>query len=791
MPSHREWTIYLAQDKHLDYNWCGTNTEIELRMVALMDYYLQQAQRKRGRWNLDCTLWLEVYRRHRGEQGAQALIDAIRDGYIGYAANRSVLLWGLLSTELAFRACYGARGIEQATGTPSKVALIMENTGLLWGAATVLTESGFPFLGRGIYTLRAESYNSRRESYPLFWWRAPNGKRILVHWDLYHETGSWGGYAEGAALLRAAGEKWDAFGVQTFGDRNTPEVYQKRREFIHRTVERHETYGDRYPISSILLLGTGHDNWTNTDDCWAFIEKFNQELNSTVRLVDARYEDFAEAAYQEIEANGLDVPTLEGSFGMCWEEWAAHLAGFTTDFREADRLLRLAEAAEASSRLRGEGNDEQRDLIQYAYRALLDFAEHDMGGCNRKLAAVSAGVRASAAVQSLDIARALSPSAGSTTPRVLDGTASQDSVFEWRSGRVSFDTEACAVSSIVDAQGWEWVPQGGTLFGEFVHTRYTSKSQRESVFPETLSSEPQAINRQFLCRQGTDGVEIQTGGARWGFKYATHWFFHATEPWIDVTYTLQDGWTEDAQTVQFCFPTNLSAPTYRYDTAGAILVAGSASEGGDDLPGANPDLFACQTFASAHDRQRGLILLTPDSYLLEFGPDAVRSPGHSTQGIPAQMTTMPMMNLTRNDRQFGQGGKRHWTFRYRLVLTPGAYDPIHPIVESQRFGTPPYLQVPGEVSYPLSELQVRFDAGPVTTFKTAEDDKRLILRLWNVTDSPALGSVSLPEGFSHIEICDGMERPKQAVQCKQSMAPFTVDARGILTLALCSEGPVG
>lgn len=24
----RQWTIYLAQDKHLDYNWCGSTTEI-------------------------------------------------------------------------------------------------------------------------------------------------------------------------------------------------------------------------------------------------------------------------------------------------------------------------------------------------------------------------------------------------------------------------------------------------------------------------------------------------------------------------------------------------------------------------------------------------------------------------------------------------------------------------------------------------------------------------------------------------------------------------------------------
>ena len=72
--SARNWTIYLAQDKHLDYNWCGSTTEVELRMVALTDYYLDLVERTDARWNLDGTIWLEVYRRHRGEEGAQRLL---------------------------------------------------------------------------------------------------------------------------------------------------------------------------------------------------------------------------------------------------------------------------------------------------------------------------------------------------------------------------------------------------------------------------------------------------------------------------------------------------------------------------------------------------------------------------------------------------------------------------------------------------------------------------------------------------------------------------------------------
>jgi len=115
----RQWTVYLAQDKHLDYNWCGSTTEVELRMTALLDYFLDAAERNQVCWNLDGTLWDEVYRRHRGQAGSARLHDAIRRDRIGYAGNYAVLLWGILDTETAIRACYGAIPIEKSTDGPA------------------------------------------------------------------------------------------------------------------------------------------------------------------------------------------------------------------------------------------------------------------------------------------------------------------------------------------------------------------------------------------------------------------------------------------------------------------------------------------------------------------------------------------------------------------------------------------------------------------------------------------------------------------------------------------------
>ena len=537
-----------------------------------------------------------------------------------------------------------------------------------------------------------------------------------------------------------------------------------------------------------MLLGTGHDGWIRTDSFSKFIERFNNESDGTIRLVDARYQDFFEAAEREIQEKELTIPSLEGSFGICWEEWAAHLAGLTQDFREAERLLRLAEADHALKAVSGKVDPRTTELLQHGFQQLLVFAEHDMGGISRRLAAMSAGVRASAAVQALDIGRSLAPIPTPAPSPPASAFSPEDLTFSWQNGEVTFDEKRCAVVSLVDRDGRELVPSGkGPAFGEFVHTRYRTRARSQAVFPEPLDSPGQLTVRDVACRRSADGVEIRAAFDRNGFRVISDWFFHTAHPWIDVTYRMEDGWTDDPQTVQSCFPLTLDNPTYRYDAPGAVLVAGPKADGGDDLPGANPELFAGLTFASATDGERGVILLTPDTLLLQFGADAVRAPGYQTSDIPAQITSLPMMNLTGNDRQFGQAGRRQWTYRYRVVLVDGNRDALGPFQEAQRFATPPFLQVPGHSpAVPdLSTLEIDFAGGPLLTFKLAEDRNRLILRFWNVSSRPARGSLKLPKGWPRAERCDALERPQEPLTVADGRANFAADARGISTVALC------
>ena len=141
---------------------------------------------------------------------------------------------------------------------------------------------------------------------------------------------------------------------------------------------------------------------------------------------------------------------------------------------------------------------------------------------------------------------------------------------------------------------------------------------------------------------------------------------------------------------------------------------------------------------------------------------------------------------TGNDWQFGQGGWNKWTFRYRIVLLDEKFDPVRVVQEAQQFATPPFLQAPGQspAVSGLEALDIDFSGGPLLAFKIAEDNRRLVLRFWNVLNRSIQGSLKLPSGWSQAEICDALERPMKPLDCAEDRIRFSAGPLEILTLAI-------
>ena len=88
----------------------------------------------------------------------------------------------------------------------------------------------------------------------------------------------------------------------------------------------------------------------------------------------------------------------------------------------------------------------------------------------------------------------------------------------------------------------------------------------------------------------------------------------------------------------------------------------------------------------------------------------------------------------------------------------------------------------------LEDIEVNFSGGPLLAFKVAEDNRRLIVRFWNVLNSNVQGSLKLPPGWSGAEICDALERPVKPLDATEDIIRFNAKPLEILTIALDKGG---
>ena len=80
-------------------------------------------------------------------------------------------------------------------------------------------------------------------------------------------------------------------------------------------------------------------------------------------------------------------------------------------------------------------------------------------------------------------------------------------------------------------------------------------------------------------------------------------------------------------------------------------------------------------------------------------------------------------------------------------------------------------------------------ADPLLAFKVAEDNDRLILRFWNVSNRIATGSLRTPAHWSRVTLCDALERFQKPVgESDNGRVCFTAGPSEIVTLSLSPSG---
>lgn len=353
----RRWTLYWLSSNHTHGDTDLPSLDAALaRLPTHPDY----------RWTAECALQVISFVEQRATATGDALVQAIRDGKIGFSALFANLLTGLLDHETFARVVWPAGLLARQRGLGFASAQISDVPGQACTFPMVLAASGVRYLASGpnperavplLPAAEAARFNLTGEwtPYPqLYWWEGPDGSRVL-HWRAYH---------------------CDA---QRFGfDVSVDEMARRLSDWL---LTNPVLTSPGYPYDVALLYGAQWDNAGVAERLIENCEEFRRRY-AFPRIVAGRAEDF----FREVERRfGPKLPVRRGDTGLYWEDGAASTAAELARYRAAQLAARTAELvalwdARTEPRPRAAARIERRaERRRQIWRELLLFGEHTWG----------------------------------------------------------------------------------------------------------------------------------------------------------------------------------------------------------------------------------------------------------------------------------------------------------------------------------------------------------------------------------------------------------------------------
>lgn len=354
LPEQRRWQLYLLHGSHQDIGYDGLQSAMRTLQDQYLDSAVQECQAtandppdQRFHWTIEHAWTLENYIADRTPAQVQAVAACLRSGQFELAASYDNQLFDLSSPEQMARALYvGTRTLADRFGVHPDTAMQDDVTGVTWQDIQMLAKSGVKYLMNGANPTRAP----RPQDAPaLFWWKAPNGSKVLT-W--YSDPNA---YHEGFGFLdQPASELSNAVtGAESLLSQLQGEGYQR----------------DVYPIQ---MFEDNHAPVTTLPD---LVAKWNQTY-SYPRLIFSTPTPFFRAISQEDPAN---IPTYSGDWSGWWSDGAGSSAHETAQTRQAQTRTTTAETLGALSSLTTPTDQNRQATLDQAYQQGELYTEHTWG----------------------------------------------------------------------------------------------------------------------------------------------------------------------------------------------------------------------------------------------------------------------------------------------------------------------------------------------------------------------------------------------------------------------------
>lgn len=310
--------IYLAPDDHTDYLWSLDEEGYRLAFLEMLDYYLDQIDATssnppphQARWNCDGSFWLWTYEKNKTAAEFNRLISRIRDGRISAPMTALVSCYGGQPMEAVLRGMYYAGSLERRFDVRFPMAVAMENQTLPFGLGALWGGAGAKYSWRGICACASRGNDARDREHEVYWWKGPDGSRILMKWNsILVDNQHLGGYAEAR----------DPFKIVDFMDSDV--------SFLR-----------RYPYRVIGAFGKGWDDAKTLTD--QFLRAAPAKTTPERLVIISNEQDF----FEDFERTyGTNLPTVAASFGNEWDVYSASMPETSARVRRAVETLRNAEA---------------------------------------------------------------------------------------------------------------------------------------------------------------------------------------------------------------------------------------------------------------------------------------------------------------------------------------------------------------------------------------------------------------------------------------------------------------
>jgi len=189
----RRWEIYMIHQSHTDLGFADLPSKLRPQYAQFIDAASRMCRETddypddaKFRWNIECGLTFDDYRRTSQEEDTRAIVDWIKKGRMSLAGFYTQAETDFMNLETLHRFVqYTTNNVRRDFGICSEYGILDDVPGYTWGLIDVMAKSGLRYLIHGANGARS---NAPDDMPMLYYIEGPSGGEVLVfHTVVYYQ----------------------------------------------------------------------------------------------------------------------------------------------------------------------------------------------------------------------------------------------------------------------------------------------------------------------------------------------------------------------------------------------------------------------------------------------------------------------------------------------------------------------------------------------------------------------------------------------------------------------------